>query len=798
MVKRNEVDMTSKHAEVQKVRFKKLKIFSVIVFMGVAGTVIFFFSYLMGLNEWKKFDPKKVLQMQQTTLVYDNAGSEVKGLYDKENRVNIKLNQIPKDVINAFLAIEDARFYSHHGFDIIRFFGALWDDIKTGKNKEGGSTLSQQLVKRTYLTTEKTISRKLQEAIMAYQLEDVYSKDEILEMYLNNVYFGKGACGIETAAQKYFGKSASELTLSEGATLAAVINAPGKYAPHIHMDRAIQRRNLVLDQMVKFDFISKEKADAAKAEEIRVAPEVENGTYEYGYYVDMVLDEAQQDLNVDTEELLSGGYRIYTTMEASSQSYLENLYKQGKLFPDPASDGVTPQSAMVVLDTNTGAILSVIGGRVYTGRRCLNRALSMRRQPGSAIKPVLVYAPAVEKLKLTPASLILDEAVNYSGYTPKNFNGKYSGWVTVRDALANSLNIPAVKTFYKLGVDAGKLYAGNVGIKFVAGDDNLTLALGGFTQGVSPLELGAAYTPFGNGGYYSKPYCITKITAPDGTVMYEHKTDKYHVLSSDTAYLITSMLQSAVEYGTAKRLKTEGVEIAGKTGTSGSDNIVGNKDSWVVAYNPEITVCCWMGYDKTDTKHILPKDITGGTKPAQLVKSVFENIYKKKTAPAFSVPQGIVEAKIDLKALEEDKKVLLAGAFTPADKTRTEYFTEGTEPKEYSDYWDIPSPPDDLAVADSGNGYPLITFTPKNDYTVYRLMRIRSDSSYAYQVGEYTGSADKVKVIDYDVTSGLTYNYYVVPVHPDLKLGSMDFTGPVSSYVSYTKQTPDDTTELPY
>jgi penicillin-binding protein 1A len=790
--------MVSKHAEAKRIRFRKLRIFFIVILLAVSGTVIFFFSYLMGLDEWKKFDPKKVLQMQQTALVYDSAGNEVKGLYDKENRVNIKLSQVPKDVVNAFLAIEDARFYSHHGFDIIRFFGALWDDIRTGKNKEGGSTLSQQLVKRTYLTSEKTISRKMQEAIMAYQLEDVYSKDEILEMYLNNVYFGKGACGIETAAKKYFGKSAAGLTLSEGATLAAVINAPGRYAPHIHMDKAIERRNLVLDQMVKFKFITKEKAEAAKAEKIVVVPEENTGTYEYGYFIDMVLDEAEQALNVDSEELLSGGYRIYTTMDAAQQSYLEGLYKQNKLFPDPAEDGVAPQSALIVLDTDTGGIRSVIGGRVYTGRRCLNRAINMHRQPGSAIKPVLVYAPAVEKLKLTPASLILDEAVNYSGYAPKNFNGKYSGWVTVRDALANSLNIPAVKTFYKLGVGAGKLYAGNVGIRFAPGDDNLTLALGGFTQGVSPLELGAAFIPFSNGGYYSKPYCVKKITAPDGTVLYEHKADKYHVLSGDTSYLITSMLKSAVEYGTAKRLKTDGVEIAGKTGTSGLENITGNKDSWVVAYNPEIAVCCWMGYDKTDAVHILPKDITGGTKPAQLVKSVFENLYKKKSAPAFAVPQGIVEAKIDLKALEDDNKVLLAGAFTPEDKTKTEYFTEDTVPKEYSDYWDIPAPPDDLAVADSRNGYPVITFTPKNDYTVYRLMRISQDSNYAYKVGEYKGTKDRIRAIDYDVTAGISYYYYVIPVHPDIKLPSGDFTGPVSNSVAYTKQTPDDTLELPY
>ena len=573
---------------------------------------------------------------------------------------------------------------------------------------------------------------------MSYQLEETYTKDQILEMYLNYIYFGHGAHGIEAAAKIYFGKTAQELTLSEGATLAGILKAPGIYAPHINMEKSMDRRNLVLAQMENYGFITEEQKKSAQKEKI-VLTTPQSEKYDYGYFIDMVLNEAQDILNMDSEEILSGGYRIYTTMDTQTQAYLETLYENKKIFPPNAKDGVEAQSALIVINTQNGGISGLIGGREYTGRRCLNRAVQMRRQPGSVIKPVLVYAPALEKLSFSPSTLVLDEPVNYSGYSPDNFNGKFNGWVTVRDAIAKSLNVPAVKVFHSLGVDAGKLYASNVGIRFDSQDNNLSLALGGFTQGVSPLELCASFMPFSNGGYYTQPYCIKKITAADGTLIYQYKTDKYHVLSEDTSFLMTSMLSSAVEYGTAKRLKIDNIELAAKTGTSGTDEIDGNKDSWVVAYNTEYAVCCWMGYDKTDAVHCLPKDITGGTYPATVVKSVFEDLYNNKTAPTFQKPASIVEAKIDLKALEDENRVVLAGSFTPADKTVTEYFTKDTVPTQYSSNWDIPEPPDDLTVVDSGNGYPMISFTPKKANIIYKLMRRQPNSDYAFQIGEVTG-----------------------------------------------------------
>lgn len=291
------------------------------------------------------------------------------------------------------------------------------------------------------------------------------------------------------------------------------------------------------------------------------------------------------------------------------------------------------------------------------------------------------------------------------------------------------------------------------------------------------------------------PYCISRIIRPDGIVIYSRETSKYHVISEETSFLMTSMLKSAVEYGTSKRLKSENIELAAKTGTSGTDEIDGNKDSWVVAYNPEYAVCCWMGYDKTDTVHCLPKDITGGTYPALLVKSVFESIYKEKKAPVFTRPQSILEVKIDQKALEGENRVVMASAFTPADKTMTEYFTDETKPTEISAYWNVPEPPNDLTVEDSGNGYPLVSFTPKRSDIIYRLMRRQADSDYVLQIGEISGKSSLVSAIDYNVEIGKTYIYYIIPCHPELTVGSKPMAGPPSASVAYP---PGEAEEPPF
>lgn len=407
-------------------RFKTALFVFFLVFLFVAT---FIFSYFMGLDDWKTFDSKTFMQKERTTVIYDKNGKEIAALFFSQNRRETSIEALSKDTVNAFIAIEDIRFYSHNGIDIKRIISSLLNDIKSFSLKEGGSTITQQLIKNTALNSGKTLERKLQEIYLALKIEREYSKSEILEMYLNTVYFGGGAYGIEAAARRYFGISASELSLSQAASLAAALKSPTKYAPHTQPENNVERRNLVLNSMLNEGFITDAQYKEAVSQPL-LLNEIKPTGYPYGFYLDMVLAEAENKLNISTEELLSGGYEIKTTLDTSLQSTLESLFKDEKNFPDPASDGEIVQGAMIVLNAKDGSVAAVMGGREHTGQRILNRAVDIRRQPGSAIKPVLVYAPALES-GYTASTFLLDDYVDFSGYAPSNSSGKYSGWVTV-------------------------------------------------------------------------------------------------------------------------------------------------------------------------------------------------------------------------------------------------------------------------------------------------------------------------------------------------------------------------------
>lgn len=783
-----------RHRErIKKPKKKRCLIFRIFKITTLVTAVLFFMgaifavSYLMGLKEWKEFDPLKIKEMQQTLLIYDCSGQETAGLYNQQNRVYVPIEEIPLYVRNAFIAVEDTRFYEHNGVDIIRTIGAILQSIRNGEAISATSSISQQLVRNTNLTNVRTMSRKLQEAVMALKLEQVYTKDEILEMYLNYIPFGHGAYGIEAAARVYFGTTTSQLTIAQGALLAGVIKAPSHYAPHLNMDKSIQRRNLVLSLMAEQGYITEEQNQQAQSEQVVLCEEPK---FEYGFFTDMVLSEAQSILGADSEELLSSGYRIYTTLDQGLQNKLETLFENASNFPGNAQDGSLCESAVCVLDSRTSEIRAVMGGRSYKTRKGFNRALNMKRQPGSAIKPVLVYAPAMEKLGYLPTTLVLDEKGDFNGYIPKDFSDDYKGWVTVREAIAESLNLPAVRTLKEVGVGEAKLYASSVGIPFEQSDTGLTLALGGFTTGVSPLALCNAFTPFANGGYFSYPSCITRIEDSTGEAVYTKPETKTNVLSKETAFFITSALQSAASTGTARRISMDGVPIAAKTGTAGNDE--GNRDAWTIAYNPDYTMCCWMGFDNNTTTHYLPADVTGGTYPALLIRKMFDGIYSGSEAPAFAQPNSIVQAKIDLQSLENDKQPLLASAFTPKDRTTLEYFLKDEVPTEYSGYWGVPSPPDDFSVTSGDGGLPVISFTPLQDFVIYRVMRIDKQESVPEVIGEYTGDMRKVEFTDDSAEYGHTYIYYVLPVHPDIKNGGENLSGPSSPVVEISLKSEDE------
>ena len=391
--------------------------------LGVAAALLVALLLLLAPWSWEKLDIDKLTQLKQTSILYDADGERVGSLYGSEHRVYVTLEKIPLHVQQAFLAAEDQRFYEHPGVDIVRLFGALWHDIRTMSLEQGASTITQQLIKLTHLSGEKTLSRKAQEAVLALQLERQIDKDDILERYLNVVNFGRGAYGVEAAANAYFGKHVGELTLAEGALLAGVIKSPSNYAPHLEPENAVERRDLILQEMVDCGFITGTEAENAQKEALVL--DLSEESAQYGWYLDAAATEAQSILDISRDELLAGGYAIYTALDPQAQAAAEELFANGANFPDPAADGTPAQAALVAENVENGEIVALVGGRTYDVRLGLNRATQIRRQPGSAIKPVSAYAAALEGYGYLPTSFVDDTPrVFAGGYQPGNAGGE--------------------------------------------------------------------------------------------------------------------------------------------------------------------------------------------------------------------------------------------------------------------------------------------------------------------------------------------------------------------------------------
>lgn len=720
-------------------------------------------------DAWGALDMQKLNEQELSLAVYDGSGELYSLLYLKENRLNVAIETLPKYVTDAFVAAEDARFWTHPGFDPVRIVGAAWNDLKAGSYVEGASTITQQLIKLTHLTDEKSMERKLDEAILAWQLEQQLNKEAILELYLNTVYFGKGCYGIEAAALGYFGVRAKDLTLAQSALLAGVLKSPARFAPHLRPEASVGRRGVILDLMAEYGFIDASQAAEAKEEPLILSPSPCIGRR--GYYVDLVLTESCDALSIGMDELLTGGYSLYTTLEPKLQALCETAFSNDDYFP--VYEGESAQGAIVIVDAQTGGVAALIGGRDSDVALAYDRATRIRMQPGSAIKPILVYAPALEA-GYTAASMLLDEQTSFGDYTPRNASGSYSGWVTMRQAVTRSLNIPAVALFSALGTRRCIAFAKRLGIEFDALDSRLALALGGFTYGVSPWQLAGAYAALAGGGIYHTPHVLLRILNDADTLLYMDASEATRVLSEGNAYVLTSMLMSVAEEGTAKRLGELGFDLAAKTGTVG--DALGNRDIWLCAYTKDYAACVWMGFDDSSGGKTLPADSGGGSYPALLLSSLFSSIYADREPPVFTRPKEVAELSLDKRALTSEHEALLATELTPESERVSEVFVSGTEPTLLSDYWSVPLPPTDLSALRNEDGSVTIHFTPPSDAFVYRLYRADS-KGFAVLLGSFTGSALPQSLLD--PAAGLCglYRYYVVPVHPELRENGAELCG---------------------
>lgn len=595
--------------------------------------------------------------IEEVTKVYDREGEEAGALYSQRGTF-VSLDNMSPDLIDAVIATEDTRFYKHKGFDIIGIGRAAFQFvINGGQVSGGGSTITQQLAKNSFLTLDQTLTRKLKELFLAIEIEKEYTKDEVLEMYFNKSYYGNGVWGVEDASQKYFGKSASEINLSESATLVGMLKSPSSYNPIDSMENAIGRRDTVLSLMVNNETITQETASAVQQESLALVDNYqESNGYKYPYYFDSIIREAELTYGFTEEEILSGGYKIYTSLDQTYQQEMDQVYQNDAFFDD-ASDGTLLQSASIMLDSKTGGVLAVVGGRGEHVFRGYNRATQATLQPGSVLKPLSIYTPALEKNYDIDSMLPDEEGMTFGedNYSVANATHQYLGEVPLYEAVADSLNVPAVWLLNEMGVKTGVKSLSKFGIKVSEKDHNLSaIALGGMTTGVSPMKIASAYTALANGGVRSEGYFITKIVDSTGAVVVDNtEPEQNRATSPEIAEEMTSVLMDVFTNGTGKNNKPAGYTIAGKTGSTQltfENETGGTKDQWTVGYTPDIVLTTWMGFDNTDEEHYMTSGTSTGVGP--FFKSQMEHILPETPLTAFETKNA--EAIVAEKAPQND------------------------------------------------------------------------------------------------------------------------------------------------
>jgi len=605
-------------------------------------------------------------EMPQATTLYDIHNRPVFTIF-REYRIEVPLSGMSPNLRKAVVAFEDQRFEDHRGYDPWRIVGAAWADLRDGRMAQGASTITQQLARQSFLTREKKYWRKLQELALAIRLERIYSKEEILELYLNKVYFGDGLYGVEAAARGYFGKSASELDLAESALLVGVINAPSVNAPTVSLPRALARRALVLKAMHEQELIATEAFDGAMSEKVALR-DILRREEPLGQYF---KEEVRQQLvkQFGWERLSESGLRVYTTIDPEMQRAAEATIeaslaqieaRRSKRRPLP--NGERLEAALVSMDPATGEVRAMVGGRDFKSSR-FNRATQAQRQPGSAFKP-FVYAAALEN-GYTPASLVtgLDEPINtlQGAWIPEDEHSVAPA-MTVRTALRTSSNRAAVRMLEQVGIAKTVDQARRMGMGSVPSVPSLALGSGEVTL----MAMTSAYSVFADQGLLHAPILIRRVEDADGKVLFKAEPKSVQVLAPQTAFLMTSMLSDVVNYGTAYRARTEGFALpaAGKTGTT-NDYV----DAWFVGYTPKLATGVWIGYDK-------PRTIIANGFAGELAVPMWARYMKKATAQdapeAFKAPKGVQAVSVCRESGQ------LPGA--ACERVITEYFVRGAAP----------------------------------------------------------------------------------------------------------------------
>ncbi|MBL6538048.1 penicillin-binding protein PBP2A [Streptococcus suis] len=634
-------------------RYQLTKILLIIVGMGIltVGSYLFYLAKTANVGDLQA-------ALKATTVIYDKDGVEA-GTLSGQKGTYVELDAISDVMEEAVIATEDRTFYENSGINYMRTILAVLTLGRSG----GGSTITQQLAKNAFLTQEQSISRKAREYFLALEINKKYSKEEILTMYLNNAYFGNGVWGVEDASQKYFGISASQLTLEQAALLAGMLKGPEIYNPYYSLENATNRRNTILQAMVDAGAIDQATADAGfqvdLASQLNDTYAGKQSNYNYPSYFDAVIAEAIERYGLTESDIINNGYRIYTEMDQASQASMQVIYDDESLFPTAAVDGSSAQSASVALDPTTGGVRALVG-RVNSSEgqsfRSFNFATQSTRSPGSTIKPLVAYSPAVA------AGWAIDREIDnhtetYGGYTLHNYDRTTSETVPMYQALALSYNLPVAAIVNTLGLNKAFEYGKKFGLEMDSVEKVLGMSIG---SGVStnPLEMAQAYATFANGGVMKDAHLITRIESANGKVLGQHKESSTRVIDKSVADKMTSMMLGTFTNGTGVNADVYGYNIAGKTGTTetGFDGGLIN-DQWVIGYTPDLVISQWVGFEVTDESHYI--DDSNSWMAPQVFRTVAGAILPNTAGTQFSVENayvqnGIVSVAEDVSQTTED------------------------------------------------------------------------------------------------------------------------------------------------
>ncbi len=772
-IKRERELLKKQQKKPAKVWFKR--IFLTLLALGVTGFLfgigmfVYYASSAPELNEELLKDPI-------SAEFYDKNG-ELFTTIGVESRKYVEYEDIPKEMVDAILATEDVRFFNHFGVDVWRTMGAVLANVRDGFGAQGGSTITQQVVKNSFLSNDKALKRKAQEAWLAIQLEQQYEKEEIFEMYFNKILMSGRIYGFATAADYFFGKELNELELDEMALLAGMPQSPNRYNPFKNPERAQQRRDLVLDLMVQHEKISEEEATAAKEIDVtsRLLPEDQRETVagsQYEAFLDVVLSELEANGDGD---LLSEGIKVYTTLDPNAQSVVENVMNNPANFPTE-----TIQSGVAVVDTKTGAIRAIGGGRDYGAERGFNFADDLKsRHPGSTMKPLLDYGPAFEYLKWSTGQTIVDEKITYTGSEQPitNWDNKYLGTMTVREALYTSRNVPAVKTLQAVSTDQAKQFVSKLGIK--SKDVYESDAIGGGAIKLSPIQMAASYASFGNNGIYNDPHSIIEIVYRDGSKK-SYDNESTVAMQDYTAYMVTDILRDVLSNkpgASGSRASVPGLDLAGKSGTTNysaedfakynlPDSAV--PDSWFAGYSTNYSIAIWSGYpDHKDPITTWDERFL----PQTLFKSIMSQISANIETSNFQRPSSVVEATIEVGS----NPLKLASEFTPDELKVTELFIKGTEPTEVSEEYkklELDPVSNLQAVPDEVGNVELIwEFTPPTSENESESIPISFEVSMAVDNGgtSVIGTTDSMHVTIPNLEYGRNYTFTVVAISEDVR-----------------------------